>query len=72
MKVGAYNSMVRYVSEVIEGFEKEQYTNRRVSTKIWKHILLTNKDNIVIRCRSTQLVAKSIGCGVYEITLKET
>ena len=41
---------------------------QRVKTKLWKELLLNDDDRIIFRGRVTQLIGKSLGSGVIEIT----
>lgn len=59
------------VIDVIDGFEKKGVTKLRVGTKVWKYILLNNKETIMIQSTPYTMVAKNLGCGVYEITLQQ-
>ena len=72
MKVGTYNRIVACAENIIQGFESDQTVARRTTSKVWQHILLHNKDTITINSRPRKLVGKSLGCGVYEITIKES
>jgi hypothetical protein len=41
---------------------------QRIEAKHWKALLLNEDDKIVFKGRVVQLVAKNLGCGVYEIS----
>ena len=70
MKVSEYNRIVSCAYTLIVGLETGKFIKYRVVKKVWKHILLSNKDSITIQGERKTLVAKSLGCGIYEITPK--
>lgn len=43
----------------------------RVVTKVWRYMLLNNMDRFMANGRSIQLKAKSLGAGIYEISIME-
>jgi hypothetical protein len=71
MKIGEYNSIVSASERARDIFFNDESASYRVVTKVWKHILLTGKDELVTKGRLRRIVAKSLGAGVYELTLKE-
>lgn len=56
--------------EVVKKFESGDVQKCRVVTSLWKHILLNNMDNIRTWSGSTKLIGKSIGAGVWELSLE--
>lgn len=51
-------------------FYKTKNYTQRIPSKEWKQILIEEKDTIVISGEVRQLVAKNMGSGVLEISLK--
>ncbi|MDY6857335.1 MAG: hypothetical protein SWO11_22055 [Thermodesulfobacteriota bacterium] len=45
---------------------------QRIEAKDWKAILLNEDDKIIFKGRATQLIAKSLGCGIYEVSKQTT
>ena len=41
---------------------------QRLKAKDWKELLLNDDDRIIFQGRMTPLVAKNLGCGVYEVS----
>ena len=70
MKLHEYNQIVNHVKNITEKFESGEITKYRITIKVWRHILLHNKEKIMIKGYCEELVAKNIGAGIYEITLK--
>lgn len=56
---------------VRDGFITKEHTSHRVTQPVWKHILLFSKEKVIIDATVRTLQAKSLGCGVYEITSKD-
>lgn len=56
--------------EFRDGFWRNTGYTQRMTSKEWKEILLEEKDSIIIAGNLRQLVAKSLGSGVVEISLK--
>lgn len=56
--------------EFRDGFWRTKGYTQRMTSKEWKDILLEEKDTIIIAGELRQIVAKSLGSGVVEISLK--
>jgi len=53
----------------ISGFvSREDYTFR-CTARVWKEVLLSNKDKIIVKGCVRQLTAKNMGVGVYEVSM---
>lgn len=70
MKVSEYNRIKLCADNIIEKFEACKTTKHRVATKVWKYILLMNKESVTIKATRETLIAKNLGCGIYEIRVK--
>ena len=42
----------------------------RTTVKVWREILLAYEDGMVINARTRDLIGKTVGCGVVEVSLK--
>lgn len=42
--------------------------SQRMTTKEWKEILLNEQDKIIVNGNPVRLKAKSLGCGVVEVS----
>jgi hypothetical protein len=71
MKVSEYNNIKAAAERARDVFYNNPIGSYRVATKVWKHILLMEKDTIITQGQLRQIVAKNLGAGVYELTLKE-
>ncbi len=71
MKVGEYNRIAAAADRTVNAFVNGA-TSYRVATRVWKNILLTNKDKFCHpkTAEHHQMQAKSLGAGDYEVTLK--
>ena len=69
MKVSEHNYILRVMGNLKEDFRKGITRPCRVKTKTWSYMLLNNHDTVVVDGKVKQLTAKSIGAGVYEVTL---
>jgi hypothetical protein len=71
MKVSTYQGIVGAVSDLKGALFQGRTKPYRVRTKVWKHMLINEKDTIVIKGKVRRLIGKNIGAGVYEVWLKE-
>jgi hypothetical protein len=69
MKIGEHNRIVNEVNGLRDLFIKGRSNPYRVSTKVWKYMLLNEKDRVVIDGAVRRLSAKGMGAGVYEISV---
>ena len=53
-----------------QGFWHRENFFQRVENKVWKQALLNEDDRIIVRGKVRQLVAKNLGYGVVEVSLK--
>jgi len=53
-----------------EGHWKKEEFIQRVTESQWRSLLLSYNDKIIFNGKVRRLVAKPIGCGVYEISKK--
>lgn len=51
-------------------FHYHEDWTQRVTRAQWRHVLLLKQDTIIVKGIVRQLVAKDIGCGVMEISLR--
>jgi hypothetical protein len=70
MKVSEYNNIIAAAERARDVFFEDESVSYRVVTKVWKHILLMEKDKLVTHGRLRHIVAKNLGAGVYELRLK--
>ena len=47
------------------------YTSQRVTTKLWRCMLMRNEDTVVVEGKVKKIIAKSLGADVYELTIEE-
>ena len=69
MKIQQWQRIVGEVDQLKDLFSKGRTKPYRVATKTWKHMLLNEKDTVVVDGRVRKLTAKNLGAGVYEITI---
>lgn len=50
---------------------REDLFRVRVSTSVWREILLSDLDRPIVHGQIVQLVGKRIGPGVYEVTIEK-
>ncbi len=73
MRVGEYINIQNQADAVVQKFQKNSVKDYvRVSQKVWKHMLLCRKDVFPIDSKHIKLVGKSIGAGVYELSLQNS
>ena len=70
MKISEYKRIEAAAERARDVFYKNPIGSYRVVTKVWKHILLTEGDTLITQGSLRQIVAKNLGAGVYELTLK--
>lgn len=58
------------ITEFRDGFWRTKGYTQRMTSQEWKAILLEEKDTIIIGGELRQLVAKNLGSGVVEISVK--
>jgi hypothetical protein len=61
----------RMVMDIRDDFRRQVKRPCRVKSEVWSYMLLNNQDIINVDGRVRSLVAENLGCGVYELTLKE-
>jgi hypothetical protein len=63
------------ISEIHDNFRKCPETKLRTTTKIWRIMLLNYRDSVHLTDQAPEasctIVGKSIGAGVYELSLKK-
>ena len=69
--MGSYHRIICAADRSLERLANGE-DSVRVITKVWKHILLCNKDSVYVEKEATNypVIAKSLGAGVQELTLK--
>jgi hypothetical protein len=70
MTISEHRYVVKCIDNLKDDFSKGITVPCRQQTKVWRYMLLNNKDTVVVDGKVRQLTAKSIGAGVYELTLK--
>ena len=69
MRITEHKRIVAEVDKMKDLFIKGRVKPYRVATKVWKHILINEKDRIVIDGLVRRMVAKSLGAGVYSVSI---
>jgi hypothetical protein len=49
---------------------RKGYVPYRVTTKLWRYMLLNRRDTVTVEGKVKKIFAKSLGVGVYELSLK--
>jgi len=70
-KIKTYEEMDKKIIDIKDDFRRQVKRPCRVTVKVWKTMLLNNQDIITVDGNVRSLIAKNIGAGVYEISLKE-
>jgi len=72
MRLQTYKHLKFSADDVIEGFKSGTRINTRVTTVLWRHMLLNDKDKFITDDGEViHLTVKNLGAGVYEITVKK-
>jgi len=71
MKVRTYKRLVSAAEDAVKTFESGNKQKYRVVTSLWKYMLLNNMDSIKTCNGHTKLIGKSIGAGVWELSLED-
>lgn len=70
MKVSTYRQLKSSAENVVVGLKSGTADNFRVTTKVWKFILINKMDKIFVDSNLRKIVAKNLGVGVYELSLE--
>lgn len=70
MKVSTYHRLKSSAEKTVTELKSGELDTVRVETRVWKFILINKMEQVFVDSDLRKIVAKSLGVGVYELSLE--